>query len=53
MSQPIVKSRRQHIRLWFGFYKLALESSNLQCEMVASFARIIVRCGRYLSEIIF
>jgi hypothetical protein len=30
MSQPIIKSRRQHIRLWFEFYKLALDDPALQ-----------------------
>jgi len=27
---PIIKSRRQHIRLWFEFYKLALDDPALQ-----------------------
>lgn len=27
---PIVKSRKQHIRLWFEFYKLALDDPDLQ-----------------------
>lgn len=30
MTQPIVKSHRQHIRLWFEFYKLALDDPTLQ-----------------------
>jgi hypothetical protein len=30
MSYPIVKSRKQHIRLWFEFYKLALDDPALQ-----------------------
>jgi hypothetical protein len=30
MSQPQIKSRRQHIRLWFEFYKLALDDPALQ-----------------------
>ena len=30
MAQPIVKSRRQHIRLWFEFYKLCLDDPDLQ-----------------------
>lgn len=30
MTQPQIKSRRQHIRLWFEFYKLALEDLALQ-----------------------
>ena len=29
MRQPEVTSRRQHIRLWFEFYKLALDDPNL------------------------
>lgn len=29
MSQPQIKSRRQHIRLWFEFYKLALSDPTL------------------------
>jgi hypothetical protein len=33
MSQPIVKSRRQHIRLWFEFYKLALDDPALQANL--------------------
>lgn len=33
MSYPIVKSRRQHIRLWFEFYKLALDDSALQANL--------------------
>lgn len=30
MSLPQIKSRRQHIRLWFEFYKLALDDPDLQ-----------------------
>ena len=30
---PIVKSRRQHIRLWFEFYKLALDDPDLQANL--------------------
>lgn len=30
MSQPQIKSRRQHIRLWFEFYKLAVDDPALQ-----------------------
>lgn len=30
MAQPIIKSRRQHIRLWFEFYKLAHDDPDLQ-----------------------
>lgn len=30
MPQPQIKSRRQHIRLWFEFYKLALDNPALQ-----------------------
>jgi hypothetical protein len=30
MTQPQIKSRRQHIRLWFEFYKLALDDPALQ-----------------------
>lgn len=30
MSQPQIKSHRQHIRLWFEFYKLALDDPALQ-----------------------
>lgn len=30
MAQPQIKSRRQHIRLWFEFYKLALDDPALQ-----------------------
>ena len=30
MSHPQIKSRRQHIRLWFEFYKLALDDAALQ-----------------------
>ena len=30
MAHPIVKSHKQHIRLWFEFYKLALDDSSLQ-----------------------
>ena len=30
MIQPQIKSRRQHLRLWFEFYKLALDNPNLQ-----------------------
>jgi hypothetical protein len=33
MSYPIVKSRRQHIRLWFEFYKLANEDAALQANL--------------------
>jgi hypothetical protein len=33
MSYPIVKSRRQHIRLWFEFYKLAYEDPALQANL--------------------
>jgi len=33
MSQPVVKSRRQHIRLWFEFYKLAYEDPALQANL--------------------
>lgn len=33
MAQPIVKSRRQHIRLWFEFYKLALDEPSLQANL--------------------
>lgn len=30
MNHPIVKSQKQHIRLWFEFYKLALTDPDLQ-----------------------
>jgi hypothetical protein len=30
MAQPQIKSRKQHIRLWFEFYKLALDDPALQ-----------------------
>ena len=30
MALPQIKSRRQHIRLWFEFYKLALDDPALQ-----------------------
>lgn len=30
MAQPQIKSRRQHIRLWFEFYKLAFDDPALQ-----------------------
>jgi hypothetical protein len=30
LAQPQIKSRRQHIRLWFEFYKLALDDPALQ-----------------------
>lgn len=30
MTQPQIKSHRQHIRLWFEFYKLALDDPALQ-----------------------
>lgn len=30
MTHPLVKSRRQHIRLWFEFYKLCLDDPDLQ-----------------------
>ena len=30
MAQPLIKSRRQHIRLWFEFYKLVLDDPALQ-----------------------
>lgn len=30
MAHPQIKSRRQHIRLWFEFYKLALDDPDLQ-----------------------
>jgi hypothetical protein len=33
MAQPIIKSRRQHIRLWFEFYKLALDDPALQTNL--------------------
>lgn len=33
MIYPIVKSRRQHIRLWFEFYKLALDDPSLQANL--------------------
>jgi len=33
MTQPVVKSRRQHIRLWFEFYKLAYEDPALQANL--------------------
>lgn len=33
MAQPIIKSRRQHIRLWFEFYKLALDDPSLQANL--------------------
>lgn len=33
MIQPIVKSRRQHIRLWFEFYKLAYGDPALQANL--------------------
>ena len=33
MIQPIVKSRLQHIRLWFEFYKLAYEDPALQANL--------------------
>ena len=39
MSAPIVKSRRQHLRLWFEFYKL--------CHRGAASGRaLVVRVGR-------
>jgi hypothetical protein len=30
MVQPLIKSQRQHIRLWFEFYKFALNDASLQ-----------------------
>jgi hypothetical protein len=33
MSQPQIKSRRQHLRLWFEFYKLALADPQLQSNL--------------------
>lgn len=33
MKQPEVKSRRQHLRLWFEFYKLALDNPDLQANL--------------------
>lgn len=30
MNHPVVKSRKQHIRLWFEFYKLALDDPAMQ-----------------------
>ena len=33
MAQPEIKSRRQHIRLWFEFYKLALDDPALQANL--------------------
>ena len=30
MALPQIKSHRQHIRLWFEFYKLALDDQALQ-----------------------
>jgi len=30
MTQPQIKSRQQHIRLWFEFYKLAIADPALQ-----------------------
>lgn len=33
MTQPQIKSRRQHIRLWFEFYKLALDDPALQSNL--------------------
>ena len=36
MSYPVVKSRRQHIRLWFEFYKLAYEDPALQANLAQS-----------------
>lgn len=35
MVQPLIKSRRQHIRLWFEFYKLALDDPSLQTNLAA------------------
>jgi hypothetical protein len=34
MTAPQIKSRRQHIRLWFEFYKLALDDPALQDNLV-------------------
>jgi hypothetical protein len=36
MRRPAVKSRRQHIRLWFEFYKLALDDPDLQANLEVS-----------------
>lgn len=33
MSQPQIKSHRQHLRLWFEFYKLALDDPQLQSNL--------------------
>jgi len=33
MAHPIVKSRKQHIRLWFEFYKLAQGDPTLQANL--------------------
>jgi hypothetical protein len=33
MTHPQIKSRRQHIRLWFEFYKLAYEDPALQANL--------------------
>jgi hypothetical protein len=33
VTQPQIKSRRQHIRLWFEFYKLANEDPALQANL--------------------
>ena len=33
MAQPLIKSRRQHIRLWFEFYKLALDDPSLKANL--------------------
>lgn len=36
MRRPAVKSRRQHVRLWFEFYKLALNDPDLQTNLEQS-----------------
>ena len=33
MVHPIVKSRKQHIRLWFEFYKIVLDNPELQANL--------------------
>ena len=36
MAHPIVKSRKQHIRLWFEFYKLVLDEAELQANLLTT-----------------
>jgi len=36
MAHPIVKSRKQHIRLWFEFYKLVLDNPELQANLLTT-----------------